>query len=120
MNQYLRIFNSGTFWQSHPVSFALPQKKVEWKDLNSRSDCVFGMLVHSDGSQYVGSFVKGLPHGRGRFMFQRGGEYEGDFWLGNKHGQGTLRYPDGSVYQGQFHRGLKHGLGAMRFADATT
>jgi len=92
---------------------------------------VSGKLVYANGTQYIGvvvhlsdhtigSLLRCVPHGRGRYVFKHGGEYVGDFVRGKKHGNGFLYYGDGSIYAGLFRRGLKHGLGIMRSADAST
>jgi len=109
---------------SHALTIFLQplSEKLSWKGMRGQSDCamVSGKLVYANGTQYIGSLLRCVPHGRGRYVFKHGGEYVGDFVRGKKHGNGFLYYGDGSIYAGLFRRGLKHGLGIMRSADAST
>ena len=54
-----------------------------------------GTYVFSDGSKYVGDFVKNQRHGEGRYVYVGGEEYVGPFINGKKEGEGSLIYPNG-------------------------
>ena len=41
-------------------------------------------------SNYVGQWLKGMRHGKGKLTFKSGASYEGDFFNGNKHGFGKM------------------------------
>jgi len=47
-------------------------------------------MTYHNRSSYVGSWVKGKQHGRGRFLFSNGDYYEGEWWLGKMHGRGVF------------------------------
>ena len=91
---------------------------------------------------YVGDFVHGEAHGRGRLSMADGGYYEGDFerdeitgsgercWsdgkkyvgafeMGEMHGRGTLVFPDGATYAGGFERNARSGRGALVARDGS-
>lgn len=47
---------------------------------------------------YVGGFLNGLKHGRGRLLDKDGNLYEGQFEGGQKHGQGRIVFANGDLY----------------------
>lgn len=77
----------------------------------------FGAVILSDGSKYIGEFVRGRPHGRGTITHPNGTKYVGEFEAGKLHGQGTFTFADGRKYIGEFKDGKFHGQGTLTFAD---
>ena len=77
--------------------------------------CPDGCRRWADASSYLGPFVRGEPHGRGRKLDARGDEYEGDFVCGLRHGEGQLSSrADRSLYVGSFRDNHFHGPGRLR------
>lgn len=52
-------------------------------------------IIFPDGAKYVGQFLNGMKHGRGRFISADGSEYRGEFMHGEPHGTGTYIHADG-------------------------
>lgn len=100
-----------------------------------------GTMKFSDGREYEGQWVQGVPSGEGRYCFPAiGCTYEGQWLQGQAHGQGKyssdtqLQYsgqwkcdalngegratwPDGSSHWGHFKDGVRHGKGHSRWPD---
>ncbi|XP_015440645.1 radial spoke head 10 homolog B isoform X1 [Pteropus alecto] len=53
-------------------------------------------------NEYIGSFVNGYRHGRGKFYYASGAMYEGEWVSNRKHGVGRLTFKNGRVYDGLF------------------
>ncbi|XP_059270385.1 radial spoke head 10 homolog B [Mustela nigripes] len=53
-------------------------------------------------NEYVGEFVDGYRHGRGKFYYASGAVYEGEWVSNKKHGMGRLTFKNGRVYNGLF------------------
>ncbi|XP_028354984.1 radial spoke head 10 homolog B isoform X4 [Physeter macrocephalus] len=53
-------------------------------------------------NEYVGEFVNGYRHGRGKFYYASGAMYEGEWVANKKHGMGQLTFKNGRVYDGPF------------------
>ena len=68
-----------------------------------------GIWIRPDGSQYEGSWVNNLKHGKGTQIFPDGTKYIGEFAKGYEHGNGMRTHKDGSVYDGRFRFGRKDG-----------
>ena len=49
-----------------------------------------GAILYADGSVYLGHFLRGKPHGKGRRVFPQLETYEGDFENGEASGDTTL------------------------------
>ncbi|KAL7579950.1 hypothetical protein ACA910_004946 [Epithemia clementina (nom. ined.)] len=83
-------------------------------------------LTDAYGNQgsYTGSFSTQLrvPHGFGRFEFDKGRRWynEGNFKYGEWSGVGRLSDGNGDFFKGDFFCGRKHGKGMMSFADGRT
>jgi len=101
-----------------------------------------GRKIYVNGDYYKGSFLNGLPDGKGllveitgrkfegewRSGYQHGycvevwgngeGKYEGEFVEGRRQGKGRLELADGSYYEGEFEDGLFHGQGLYFFKDS--
>ena len=67
-----------------------------------------GTLYLAKGSVYIGTFLEGVPFGRGRLIMTSGAYYEGDIKYGKANGQGEFH--DGEYsYRGEFRDDRKHG-----------
>eukprot|EP00899_Mesostigma_viride_P002232 jgi/Mesvir1/12009/Mv00312-RA.1 len=76
-----------------------------------------GKYVWADGSQYDGEWKSGKKHGYGKYTWTSGATYEGD-WVDNcMQGVGTHVGPDGSRYHGSWRQDKKHGLGTKTFGN---
>lgn len=53
-------------------------------------------------NEYVGEFVNGLRHGRGKFFYASGAVYDGEWENGRKSGWGKFIFNNGRVFEGQF------------------
>ncbi|XP_053413758.1 radial spoke head 10 homolog B [Nycticebus coucang] len=53
-------------------------------------------------NEYIGEFVNGYRHGRGKFYYASGAMYEGEWVSNKKHGMGRLTFKNGRVYEGRF------------------
>ncbi|XP_024302672.1 radial spoke head 10 homolog B2 isoform X3 [Homo sapiens] len=58
-------------------------------------------------NEYIGEFVNGYRHGRGKFYYASGAMYDGEWVSNKKHGmffclQGRLTFKNGRVYEGAF------------------
>lgn len=87
----------------------------------------YGTKTYANGSQYVGYWKNGRPHGQGTCTYAAGSgskyrynpkkKYEGNWQDGEHHGQGTLTYSDGTKYQGPFINSRYHGTGKIIYPD---
>jgi hypothetical protein len=73
-----------------------------------------------DGTQYLGTYMNDLKHGKGKFTYPDGGSYSGEFAQGFEHGQGIRIYNDGSKYEGRFRYGKRDGQGILYFPNGKT
>ncbi|XP_011789799.1 PREDICTED: radial spoke head 10 homolog B2-like [Colobus angolensis palliatus] len=53
-------------------------------------------------NEYIGEFVNGHRHGRGKFYYASGAVYDGEWVSNKKHGMGRLTFKNGRVYEGAF------------------
>ncbi|XP_054213575.1 radial spoke head 10 homolog B isoform X4 [Homo sapiens] len=53
-------------------------------------------------NEYIGEFVNGYRHGRGKFYYASGAMYDGEWVSNKKHGMGRLTFKNGRVYEGAF------------------
>uniref|UniRef100_A0A2K5J907 Radial spoke head 10 homolog B n=1 Tax=Colobus angolensis palliatus TaxID=336983 RepID=A0A2K5J907_COLAP len=53
-------------------------------------------------NEYIGEFVNGHRHGRGKFYYASGAVYDGKWVSNKKHGMGRLTFKNGRVYEGAF------------------
>lgn len=94
--------------------------------------------IYPDG-KYIGDFLDGKRHGKGKFIFSDGSywegdwkddaftgqgryianhtQYEGQFLNGKYHGHGRKVYVDGSIYEGNWYQGVRQGTGRLTFRD---
>lgn len=50
-------------------------------------------------SRYEGEIVNGVPHGKGKIIWNDGDIYEGNFVKGEKRGKGRYTYANGDVFE---------------------
>ncbi len=77
------------------------------------------ILKYSDGNEYEGDIVGGIPQGYGVYRFSNGDYYEGDFVNGTYHGIGTFFFDNKVYYQGEYKNGVREGYGKMFFTDGS-
>lgn len=73
----------------------------------------FGEYTTSYNEKYIGEWVKGLKHGKGKCFFN-GCIYEGEWENGKKSGHGVLTYSTGEVYIGSWKNDLQNGKGEIK------
>lgn len=77
---------------------------------------MFGSRFQS-GGKYAGSYINGIKHGEGTFIYPDGSKYEG-YWLNDvRHGRGKYTYPNGDIYEGEWADNHRHGQGEYIYAD---
>jgi len=64
-----------------------------------------GTYTFSDGTEYVGQMLNGLPNGQGKVYFKNGDRYEGGWKHHTQHGKGTMVYVNGRRLQGEWNSG---------------
>jgi len=64
-----------------------------------------GKYVWACGKVYEGSFVNGLPYGKGVMTYPEGYVYEGRFKDGKFHDEGKFTWSPNNYYEGQFYNG---------------
>ncbi len=76
-------------------------------------------LVFSKKSEYlfIGDFLDGKAHGKGKQYFKSGDKYEGDFFEGLRYGWGTYYFTNGNRYEGNFANGFQSGWGTYYFIN---
>jgi hypothetical protein len=78
------------------------------------TDC-YGSKTFDDGSQYVGEFKGGFPHGHGINRHTNGDMYLGEHKFGKPNGLGTYTFADGTKYVGELLDGKFHGQGTETY-----
>lgn len=79
-----------------------------------------GMVRIGDGT-YTGELVGGIPHGKGKIVWDNGNTYEGEWCYGVANGYGTMMWnTKGVSYIGYWENWNMHGQGICIFADGTT
>ena len=77
------------------------------------------VLKESINKEYEGDCKKGLAHGQGT---AKGDEdyYQGSFKKGQPYGKGKYVWGNGEFYQGEFKNGMRHGEGIMYAVNKET
>ena len=78
-----------------------------------------GRMVYDQHRSYMGMWRHGHWQGPGHVM-SRAYDYKGMFRMNRKHGRGTLKWSDGRVYTGEFVNDMQHGMGTLAFPDGST
>ena len=81
-----------------PACETLYDSSLDWTDCQ-------GNWTHADGSQYVGEYKDGFPHGQGTYTFPDGTQYVGEFKYDVFHGQGTETFANGDIENGRWQDG---------------
>ena len=88
-----------------------PKKLDNYSELPEYSNRT-GSFTWPDGSNYVGEYKNGHPHGFGTYIWPDGDKYTG-FWVyGKRHGLGFHSRRNGFVYVGNFVDNLPQGNGS--------
>lgn len=96
------------------------EKKSEAKVLSREASA--GSQLLTDGSQYEGEMLSGLPNGHGNKSFVNGDDYEGQFRKGLRHGHGTHRYKADDLlerYVGMWSNDEWDGYGKLVLKDGS-
>jgi hypothetical protein len=75
--------------------------------------------------QYFGGMKRGMPSGKGKYIYSRGDVFEGEYFNGELHGKGriVLRNRDSIIvqlYTGNFNKGAQNGFGEEIIFDDVT
>lgn len=92
--QKFRIVNDKRLFSLSPVRVV--SKDNQMKDL----------MELSNGSQYTGETLNGMPHGSGSEFRRDGVSYKGKFFAGKWHGEGVLFLPSLEYWEGEFMDGF--------------
>ncbi len=78
--------------------------------INNKPEDINGIFLWNNGDFFLGSFVNGMKHGKGKW--QAGEDiYYGDWKFNKPEGEGCIK-SSLSEYNGDVKSGYKHGLGA--------
>lgn len=107
--------------------FAVGKGELDWKDEKKNRYRLKATLVRgevqgegelkTDAYTYVGTFLRGRPHGSGYLTFQSGNQYEGGFVNGKQEGKAIFLWTDGTEYSGEWKNGMHHGWGEIKYAE---
>ena len=86
-------------------------------DCDTETELAQGKGEAKGADTYVGEFVKGVPSGKGKYVWESGARLEGTFMNGKAHGGGTFVSAKGARYEGQFADGK---LATIKRADCPT
>ena len=79
-----------------------------------------GKYIFPNGDYYIGDFLKGIRHGKGKEYYQNNTlKYDGDFVNGKYEGHGTFIWEDGEYYTGQWLNSARHGKGKEYYKNKT-
>jgi len=105
-------------WNPGPV----PNETITWS-----GQCVNGFTQgkgilqwYKDGvkgDNYVGNYVDGKEHGKGKFTWANGDVYEGDWVDSKKHGKGKYIWVSGEIYEGGYVDNKRTGKGKFTWAS---
>ena len=70
-------------------------------------------IIHHNSHQYIGEFIDGYYHGKGRFEWDRENYIQGDFKKNYLTGNG-YSYAYGNIAKGEFYKNLFTGYGLFR------
>jgi internalin A len=78
-----------------------------------------GKYLYNGTLWYEGSFVEGRMEGEGRLadLPEPYASYEGELMNNQPHGNGRMNYSDGTYYTGSYAAGKKQGSGKLYFED---
>lgn len=79
-----------------------------------------GKQIWPDGSFYEGYWYQNQAHGKGRLIHCQGTVYEGYWALDQAHGQGLYFTVEGSFYQGSWYEDKQHGFGVEKWGSGAS
>lgn len=75
-------------------------------------------INYKSGNRYEGEVdEKGLPDGKGVFIYTNGSRYDGEFDHGVRAGYGVFLWSTGDRYEGGWKNDKRHGEGVMTYAN---
>jgi len=77
-----------------------------------------GFFTYKSGTMYEGGVVNGKHEGKGIFVGTDRSEYTGEWKNDKEHGWGQITYGRGGSYSGQWQDGNRHGLGRIVYAGS--
>lgn len=107
--------------------FAVGKGELDWKDEKKNRYRLKAKLVRGEvqgegelktaGYTYIGTFLRGMPHGTGFFTYKSGNMYEGGVAHGEQDGKGIFVWMSRSEYVGEWKDGKRQGWGEMKYAE---
>lgn len=91
------------------------------KIVDIRKKEVIEKIIYSDGKIYLGEFLNGQKHGKGKLTNVDGTTFEGRWRNDTMVGNATIIIPNKSKYIGEVKlNGIKNGHGTITFNDSST
>lgn len=81
------------------------QNTITKPNYNRSSSAVQGAYTFTDGTEYVGQMINGLPNGSGKVYFPNGDRYEGQWKHHTQQGAGVMVYANGRRLKGEWDQG---------------
>ena len=110
MERWRLLFPCATTWSIHDNSY-----QYEGSMNNDGNADGLGIAYLDNGNVYRGSWLQGMPNGKGRLLEESTGTvlYDGFWKNGLKDGIGHEKSQD-EEYIGEFFQGARHGFGTMK------
>jgi len=81
------------------------QNTITKPNYNRSTSAVQGAYTFSDGTEYLGEMLNGLPNGNGKVYFSNGDRYEGGWKHHTQQGAGLMIYANGRRLRGEWDNG---------------
>ena len=76
-----------------------------------------------NGQLYIGEFLNGLKHGKGKWRSNKNvlqcSSYEGEYFNDKREGQGIFTWSSGNTYKGKYMNDERNGFGSMMWTDGS-
>ena len=79
-----------------------------------------GVYNYNYGTQYIGDFLRGVKHGKGKEIYIDGSYFEGEFKEGKRDGEGTFVDAEGNQFIGIYREGKENGKGKIIYYNEET
>lgn len=106
--KYQTTSNTKPYAQNHkpkPHSTETNQIPITKPQPNRSSTARQGVYTFSDGTEFIGTLVNGLPNGEGKVYFKNGNRYVGSWKHHSQHGIGVMTYANGRNVKGKWANG---------------
>lgn len=103
--KYIESSGPSDFARNKPYSTETHQIPITKPQPNRSPAAREGVYTFSDGTEFIGSLVNGLPNGKGKVYFKNGDRYDGLWKHHTQHGRGTMTYASGRRIEGNWANG---------------